>query len=310
MTETVIHEPSVNNVSTIFIDTCVLLPSSVWNLYRHHLSKFKSENPNALSLNTTIDKSALSSAKKDLESIVGFCSSLGKPCITEGVHEQVVSKVTQICQNIKERSSNFAFSTFNKLIHTNLREDGSEVYSELQDISSHLESVRAFTSEHIWRQPLEKSYFLLETFVRTLSLFFDIGKENHTFDFYTDEGIVAGSLYQSLVQKEKTIVVSRDKDILEFLGFSEAIIEKLKPLLKRDPHFEFFYANPPSFHHYPGNSDDLNESRSKFLDRTMNLSGYNNRIPENQVQEYHARVGNFSNSLLGIMERFISSLNK
>lgn len=296
----------VENNAVYFLDSGVILSTDPRDLYLRHLRKNKAPNNQHLSLNTDLPEDCIDYSVDSLITSRGFCSSLTSPRVTEGVRDQVLPCIREIRENIKRRGSNFVFTEFNRLLPQDVRDSGRRIYFKLQEMAEYLDESEEFVQKNTHPFPTDRNYFLLEDFVRTIGSFFEIGKQDHEFDFYTDEGLVATALYEALVQNHSVSVVSTDRDVRNFLGFSQAILEKVKPLTSRHPKFQFFYENPPKFVRYPLTNQDTNGV--SFLEDAMYLSGFSKFVPDSETSAYHKQVTEFERHLTGTTRRLLDSI--
>lgn len=285
----------------IFVDTNIIIPQVAWDLYRLNLNQYK-ESGTHLTDNIKIDEGRLEQALRETQAVLDLLDHTDGMSVTKGVYKQASFKINDIRDNVHRRRANYIFTEFSRIISEPLKEKNRNIYSQLVEYHGVLGELEDLIRRRGYSTPSDESYFLLANFVRALNdRFFDITKEDHKFDFNTDEYIVVACLFESIVNSADVHVYSNDSDVMGLLGISCAVFEKVAPLMRTHAHFRNFYDHMPQLFSLRPQSPEPVETDYLVRGRDLvkYLSGFEDTsyLEKAQMREYQSKLTSFTNFL-------------
>lgn len=305
----------------VFMDTNVIIPQTSWRLYDNELSQ--TQQSGYLKRATDIDEALIDEATLDLDFMIQILLRSADAChgirFTEGVSAQALSKVENIISNIERRKRDFIFTEFNAILPEDLRVSSREIHSKLADYGQNIETIHKEIDNRRYLSPSDRVYFTLSNFVRHMKYdLFQIGKEDHKFDFAVDEMIVVSAIYETMVNKTDVAVFSNDNDVSSLLGVVNEAFQKMEPVIRYRDNLRPILQSPP--HIYKFNNRDegiIRDDDSKGSRIIMELRGFGNsddyHIPSEDKPSYMRRVSEFAFFLDKMTEQLdyaLSELNK
>ncbi len=235
--------------------------------------------------------------------------------ITKGVSKQTLWMMEMILENIARRGKSYLFTEFNRILPDNLRDSGRGIFLALTDYKEAMEGLQSKICCEIYLPPKQEPYFILLNYVRALhDKFFSIGKENHKYDFNTDEYITVSALYQALSAEDHVDIFSNDGDIAQLLGASFVVLQSLEPLTRKYPRFHHFYANPPQLYRVAADDASLTKIDITAVGNSVisNYAGFDlsQQMSDTRKNEYYQMVNAFTGFLQRTTSELIESLEE
>ena len=293
----------------VFVDTNIILPSTSWEFYDSQLNKYR-EDSNNLTHNIEINTSLLKKTIWDLKFINEILSKQNAS-FTKGVIKQSKRKIEQICENVETRRQTHIYTQLNQLLSPGIRERDDRNYGLLIQYKNTLLNMVENIDAMKYDRPQKESYFLISSIIREIKDKFDIVKDNHEFDFGTDQEIVSSAIYESIFNNRKVSVYSNDKDISNLISTAYAVLSILRPDFENFKEMENYYTNPPKMFkvQYPSlkerEIDTINEGKEILL----GLGGYTGaNLEEKEKAEYKKVITSVGNFLDRIYPELVESL--
>ena len=223
----------------VFVDTNILIPTYHSDFYNKELYCANGKITNA---NIDVDAltSLVDSTRKSKEKI----APIEDLSVTLGVREQSKYFIDKVKEQIGNRKQSYLFAANNYLLSEGVRNTNELVYEGLLAYSDELSSVESLMNEKKYKPIVGDWEIIYYKFIQAVGQFFDVSKDNHNFDYGTDENIIVACLHNNMTKGRNVSVISNDNDVSNYLSVVTALMHNSKSILSREPHFKNFFENP------------------------------------------------------------------